>query len=85
MCLGAWKGGKQCTRPVRKDGACTVHYINPDQILKAQGKFKKCPCPEHKFTASQYDADFVPLEDFMKPDKSEVDVHKNCYFCITGA
>lgn len=81
MCIGTWANGKQCTRPIRKEGACSVHYVNKAQIQKAEGKYQTCPSPEHKCSDSVYIADFVPIKDFMKKPDSETDLFKNCIFC----
>ena len=83
MCIGTWANGKQCTREIRRDGACTVHYENPEQVLKATENFKKCPSPEHKFSDSKYMADFVPNKDFVKKPGDETNLWKNCCFCRT--
>ena len=81
MCIGTWANGKQCTREIRRDGACTVHYENPEQVLKATENFKKCPSPEHKFSDSKYMADFVPNKDFCKKPGDESKLWTNCCFC----
>lgn len=81
MCIGTWANGKQCTREIRRDGACSTHYENPKQILKATENFKKCPSPEHKFSDSLYVADFVPNKDFCKKPGDETKLWTNCSFC----
>ena len=81
MCIGTWANGKQCTRPIRKEGACSVHYVNKNQTKRAEGKYQKCPSPEHKCSDSEYLADYVPIEHFMMKSGSETNLRKNCVFC----
>ncbi len=81
MCTGTLSNGDPCNKPVKCDGACLFHYVNPLQNDKSTGKFKLCPCPEHKLTESTYMAEFVPLTDFMKKIKDETNLFKNCHFC----
>jgi hypothetical protein len=83
MCIGQWANGKQCTREIKRDGACSTHYENPKQTLKAEENFKKCPSPEHKFSDSLYVADFVPKKDFYKKPGVETHLWTNCCFCRT--
>ena len=81
MCIGTWKNGKQCTREIKRDGACHFHYVNPNQTLKATENFKKCSASEHKFSDSLYVPDFVPNKDFMKTPGDETDLSKDCCHC----
>ena len=81
MCIGTWKNGKQCTRDIKRDGACSEHYVNPNQTLKATENFKKCPSPEYKFSDSKYMAEFVPNKDFCKKPGDESKLWTNCCHC----
>lgn len=81
MCIGESSKGKPCTREIKKDGACARHYVNKTQINKHTGKVNKCPCPEHKFSSSPYHPDFVPLENFLKPNKPDTNIYSHCSHC----
>lgn len=81
MCIGFLANGKPCRKTVRKDGACSRHYVNKDQLKTHPGKTRKCVGDDHKFSASPYHSDFVPVENFFKAAKSETNLYRDCCHC----
>ena len=83
ICIKMTKLGNRCTFKSVNENLCMFHYNIKygKEILKHEGITKICYNLMHKSCGSKYLREEVPIENFLKPSKSEEDLYCFCIDC----